>query len=203
MNQTLAKILYVAGVTTFCTFLACWAVLAHQENTQSASRQTATSRMADEEFAKKAAQGGMAEVKLGQLAEEKAQSGEVKKFGERMVEDHTKANDQLKEVAMKENINLPSDLDPKDEAKYESLSKLSGPQFDKAYSRAMVKDHAQDIAEFRREATNGQKPDLKRFASETLPTLQSHLRQARQMEQAAMREGMARSSRNSGATQHR
>jgi putative membrane protein len=205
MNQTLAKILYVAGVTTFCTFLACWAVLAHQENTQSASRQTQT-RMADEEFAKKAAQGSMAEVKLGQLAEEKAQSEEVKKFAKRMVEDHTKANDKLKEVAMKENVNLPTDLDSKDEAKYDSLSKLSGPQFDKAYAREMVKDHEQDIAEFRREATNGQKPDLKRFAAETLPTWQSHLKQARGMEQAAMHEGMEKSSRNPGATsqpQHR
>ena len=199
MNQTLAKILYVAGVTTFCTFLACWAVLAHQENTQSTTRQT-QSRMADEEFAKRAAQGGMAEVKLGQLAEEKAQSEEVKKFGKRMVEDHTKANDKLKEVAMKENINLPTDLDPKDDSKYESLSKLSGPEFDKAYAKEMIKDHEKDIAEFRRQATNGQKPDLKRFASETLPTLQSHLRQAREMERAAMREGVEKSSRNSGAT---
>lgn len=200
MNQSLAKIVYVAGVTTFCTFLACWAVLAHQENTQSASRQA---KMADEEFAKKAAQGSMAEVKLGQLAEEKTQSEEVKKFARRMVEDHTKANDNLKEVAVKENINLPSDLDPKDEAKYDSLSKLSGRQFDKAYARDMVKDHEQDIAEFRREATNGQKPDLKRFATETLPTLQSHLREARQMEQSAMREGVEKSGRNPGATQHR
>ena len=200
MNQTLAKILYVAGITTFCTVLTCWAVLAHQENTQSASRQT---RMADEEFAKKAAQGSMAEVKLGQLAEEKAQSEEVKKFGKRMVEDHTKANDRLKEVAMKENIQLPTDVDPKDEATYEKLSKLSGPEFDKAYARDMVKDHEKDVAEFRRESTNGRKPELKQFAAETLPVLESHLKQARQMEQAAMRGGMEKSNRNPGATQHR
>lgn len=200
MNYTLAKILYVAGVTTFCTFLACWAVLAHQENTQSPSSQ---GRMADEEFAKKAAQGNMAEVKLGQLAEEKGQSPEVKKFGKRMVEDHTKANDNLKEAAMKENINLPTDLDPKDEAEYDALSKLSGPEFDKAYAKHMVKDHEQDVAEFRREANSAQKESIKRFAVETLPTLQSHLREARQMEQAAMREGMGKSGRNPGATQHR
>jgi putative membrane protein len=200
MNQTLAKILYVAGVTTFCTFLTCWAVLAHQENTQATSRQ---SRMADQEFAKKAAQGSMAEVKLGQLAEEQAQSEEVKKFGKRMVEDHTKASDNLKEAAMKENIQLPTDLDPKDEAEYERLSKLSGPQFDKAYARVMIKDHEQDIAEFRHESTSGQKPDIKHFAAETLPTLQSHLKEARQMEQAAMREGATSRSPNPGAAQHR
>jgi putative membrane protein len=199
MNQTLAKILYVAGVTTFCTFLTCWAVLAHQENTQTSSRQT---RMADESFAKKAAQGSMAEVKLGQLAEEKAQSEEVKKFGRRMVEDHTKANDNLKEAAMKENIQLPTDLDPKDEAEYERLSKLSGPQFDKAYSRMMVKDHEQDIAEFRHESTSGQKAEIKHFASETLPTLESHLKEARQMEQSAIREGGTSRNANPGATPH-
>src|SRR5256886_11471135 len=122
MNQTLAKMLYVAGVTTFCTFLGCWAVLAHQASAQS-SRKMA---MADEEFAKKAAQGGMAEVKLGQLAKEKASNETVKNFAQLMVEDHTKANDNLKEVASKENITLPNDLDPKDQATYESLSKLSG-----------------------------------------------------------------------------
>jgi putative membrane protein len=195
MNQTLAKILYVAGVTTFCTFLACWAVLAHQENTQgAASRQ---SRMAsDEEFAKKAAQGSMAEVKLGQLADEKAQSPEVKKFAKRMVEDHTKASDELKQAAMKENITLPTDLDPKDEAKYEQLSKLSGPEFDKAYAKEMVKDHEKDVAEFRREANSGQKNDIKRFAAEMLPTLQSHLKEARELQQATMRGGMEKSKRS-------
>lgn len=195
MNQTLAKILYVAGVTTFCTFLACWAVLAHQENTQPSARQT---RMADEEFAKKAAQGGMAEVKLGQLAEEKSQSPEVKKFAKRMVEDHTKANDKLKEAAMKDNINLPSDMDSKDEQTYESLNKLSGPEFDRAYAKHMVKDHQEDVAEFRREANSGQKDSIKKFAAETLPTLQSHLREARQMEQAT---GVT-SKPSSGAYQH-
>ena len=201
MNQTLGKILYVAGVTTFCTFLACWAVLAHQENTQSATRQT---RAADEEFAKKAAQGSMAEVKFGQLAEEKAQSEEVKKFGKRMVEDHTKANDNLKEAAMKDNIQLPADLDPKDEAEYEKLSKLSGAEFDKSYARMMLKDHEHDVAEFRHESMNGRKPDIKQFAAETLPTLESHLKQARQMEQSTVRGGMGKSSRNPnpGAAQH-
>lgn len=198
MNQTAAKIVYVAGVTTFCTFLACWAVLAHQANTQATSRQA---KMGDEEFAKKAAQGGMAEVKLGQLAEEKAQSEEVKKFAARMVEDHTKAGDKLKEAAMKENINLPSDLDPKDEQTYDSLSKLSGPEFDKAYAKAMLKDHEHDVMEFKREASSGQKEAVKRFAAETLPVLESHLKQARQMEQAAMHEGMEKSRRTPSGSQ--
>jgi putative membrane protein len=193
MNQTLAKMLYVAGVTTFCTFLGCWVVLAHQSNTQSSRRMT----MADEEFAKKAAQGGMAEVKLGQLAEEKATNETVKNFAKLMVEDHTKANEKLKEAASKENVTLPTDLDPKDEATYESLSKLSGEAFDRAYARDMVKDHQQDVAEFHREATNGRKEPIKSFAEQTLPTLQKHLKEARQMEQTVSRSAMGKTRRES------
>jgi predicted outer membrane protein len=201
MNQTVAKTLYVAGVTTFCTFLACWAMLAHQENTQQGmSRQT---RMADEEFAKKAAQANMAEVKLGQLAEEKAQNEEVKKFARRMVEGHTQAFDKLKEEAMIANINLPTDLNPRDEAKYKSLSKLSGPEFHKAYAKEMVKDHEQDVGEFRREAISGKKDPIKKYAAETLPVLQSNLKQAREMEQAALRKGTEESKRSPDARQHR
>ena len=202
MNQTFAKGLYVAGVTTFCTFLGCWAVLAHQSGAESSRSAQSTRKMsmADEEFAKKAAQGGMAEVKLGQLAEEKASNEKVKSFAQKMVEDHGKANDKLKEVASKENINLPSDLDSKDEATYESLSKLSGPAFDRAYARDMVKDHQQDIAEFHREATNGRKEPIKSFAQETLPTLQKHLQEARQMEQTVSRSGMGKTHHQSPTT---
>ena len=201
MNQTFAKGLYVAGVTTFCTFLGCWAVLAHQSSTQSSRKMT----MADEEFAKKAAQGGMAEVKLGQLAQEKASNEKVKSFAQKMVEDHTKANDKLKEVAGKENINLPTDLDSKDEATYESLSKLSGAAFDRAYARDMVKDHQQDVSEFRREATSGRKEPIKSFAQETLPTLQKHLQEARQMEQSVSGSGIGKKRHASPAAsmQHR
>lgn len=181
LNSPLAKVLYVAGVTTFCTFLACWAVLAHQETTQGAKSKATVS---DEQFAKKAAQGGMAEVKLGQLAQEKGTNEAVKKFGQRMVQDHTKANDELKEAAQKESITLPSDVDAKDQATYDALSKLSGSAFDKAYARDMVKDHEEDITEFNHEANVGQKEAIKSFATETLPTLKDHLKEARDMRQS-------------------
>ena len=179
MQSTLAKVLYVAGVTAFCTFLGCWAVLAHQESSQEPRR----SMVSDEQFARNAAQSGTAEVKLGQLAEEKGASEAVKQFGQRMVQDHTKANDELKQAAAKENIALPGDLDPKDQATYDALSKLSGTAFDKAYSRNMVKDHQEDIAEFNSEANSGRKSAIQNFAEHTLPTLQDHLRQAREMRQ--------------------
>jgi putative membrane protein len=101
-----------------------------------------------------------------------------------MVTDHTKANDQLKEVAMKEGIQLPTKLSAQDEMTKQRLSKLSGEQFDKAYMSDMVKDHTKDVADFQRESTSGQDPAVKDFASETLPTLQSHLQEAQQIDPA-------------------
>jgi len=123
----------------------------------------------------------MAEVKLGQLAQEKGSSDAVKSFGKRMVDDHSKAGDKLKEVASHESITLPSDLSAKDQATYDRLSTLNGGAFDRAYSRDMVKDHETDIAAFQKEANAGKNDSLKSFASETLPTLQDHLKQAKEM----------------------
>jgi putative membrane protein len=153
-----------------------------QDNTDTNSANTKSS--GDENFAKKAAEGGMAEVKLGQLAEEKGSSPAVKNFGRRMVQDHSKANNELKDVTSKENIPLPNEIDKSDQATYDRLSKLSGDAFDRAYARDMVKDHSKDVSEFQKEAKNGKDESIKNFAAQTLPTLQNHLDQARQMEQA-------------------
>lgn len=143
-----------------------------------------TKSAADENFAKKAAEGGMAEVKLGQLAEERGSSPAVKNFGRRMVQDHSKANNELKDVTSKENVPLPNEMDKSDQATYDRLSKLSGDAFDRAYARDMVKDHSKDVSEFQKEAKSGKDESIKNFAAQTLPTLQNHLDQARQMEQA-------------------
>ena len=108
-------------------------------------------------------------------------SASDKKFGQRMVDDHTKAGDQLKEVASSKGISVPDKLSAKDEATKMRLSKLSGEQFDKAYMSDMVKDHTQDVADFRRESKSGMDPDVKNFASQTLPTLEDHLRKAKEI----------------------
>jgi putative membrane protein len=129
----------------------------------------------DTQFAKAAAAGGMAEVKLGQLAADKGSSDFVKQFGQKMVDDHSKANDKLKEVAQKDNITLPTDIMPKDQALYDRLSKLSGAAFDSAYIKAMTADHKKDVADFQKEASGGQNADVKSFASDTLPTIKMHL----------------------------
>ena len=133
---------------------------------------------ADATFIKKAAGGGMAEVALGHLAVEKASSPEVKKFGQRMVDDHSKANDQLKQLAAQKHVTLPQDLSAKDKATKAKLEKLSGDQFDRAYMKDMVKDHTKDVSDFKRESMSAKDPDVKKFAAQTLPTLQEHLKQA-------------------------
>ena len=172
------KASYVAAVTTLFTFAGCWAVLAHQDTPPAAQ-----SAASDTSFAKKAAEGGMAEVKMGQLAQQKGSADSVKKFGARMVEDHTKADTELKGVATQEKITLPTDMSSKDKATYEMLSKLSGAAFDRAYARFMVKDHEEDVADFNKEANGGHNPAVKDFATQNLPTLQDHLKEAKEMRQ--------------------
>lgn len=137
---------------------------------------------ADRMFMDKAAQGGMAEVELGHLANQKASSAAVKDFGQRMVTDHSQAGDKLKGIAATKNVTLPGSVDAKDKALYDRLSGLSGEAFDKAYMQAMVKDHVQDVAEFRKESKAAKDQDVRSFASTTLPTLEDHLRLAKETE---------------------
>jgi putative membrane protein len=145
------KAIYVGCVTVTLSAVGSWAVLAHQDSPSTANHTTvAKSRpaMGDAHFAKEAAQGGMAEVKLGQLAQEKGSSDTVKGFGKRMVDDHSKAGDKLKEVASRESITLPTNISAKDQAIYDRLSNLNGAAFDRSYARDMVKDHETDVAAF-------------------------------------------------------
>lgn len=135
----------------------------------------------DKKFAQKAAAGGMAEVELGKLAVQKASSDAVKQFGQKMIDDHTKANDQLKQIASKEGLDLPQSLDSKHQSRVDKLAKLSGPAFDKAYMKDAVKDHEKDVNEFKEEAQYGSDPNIRQFASTTLPTLQQHLAAAKDL----------------------
>jgi putative membrane protein len=147
-------------------------------NGGSAAKASAGTAMADTKFMKEAAQCGMSEVALGQLAAERASSSDVKKFGQRMIDDHSKAGDELKQLASQKHVDLPQDLSAKDKATRATLEKLSGEQFDQAYMKDMVKDHKRDVSDFRRESKSAQDPDVKKFAAQTLPTLEDHLKQA-------------------------
>ena len=143
----------------------------------------ATLDKADGRFVTTAAEGGLAEVQLGQLAKDKGSNQTVRDFGDQMVKDHTEANNQLKSVASSKGVNVPDSLNAKDKALYDRLSKLSGPQFDRAYINAMVKDHQEDVSEFRKVSRSAKDADIKSFASKTLPTLEHHLKMAQQAQQ--------------------
>lgn len=166
-----------------CASVALWA---QNGSSDRMAKGNGSLSSADQHFMMKAAQGGMAEVQLGQLAQSKASSQAVKDFGQRMVDDHSKANDELKSLASQKGVTLPSDLDAKDKQMQNRLSSMSGAGFDKAYMRDMVNDHKKDVAEFQKEANSAQDPDVKAWAAKTLPTLQQHLSMAQSTEQQVM-----------------
>ena len=142
--------------------------VASAEETPAGKSSSVTAK--DRMFMKKAAKGGMMEVAMGKLADEKGQSDDVKSFGKRMVSDHSKANDELKKIAAQKNAKLPTQ-EP-------TVSWTS----DKAYMDAMVKDHEKDLAEFQEEAKSGSDPDVKKFADDTAKMVQEHLDLAKQIQ---------------------
>ncbi|MGH9820235.1 MAG: DUF4142 domain-containing protein [Pyrinomonadaceae bacterium] len=129
----------------------------------------------DERFIKEAASGGMMEVELGKVAADKAQNSDVKAFGKRMQDDHSKANQELKTLASNKGVSIPAELDKKHKSQLDKLSKLSGAEFDRQYMKEMVDDHKKDVQEFQRAADKARDADVKKFASDTLPTLKEHL----------------------------
>jgi putative membrane protein len=134
---------------------------------------------ADQDFMLKAAEGGLTEVTLGQLASGKATSPDVKTFGDQMVTDHGKANDQLKALAQQKGVTLPTGLGKDGESTSNKLSGMTGAAFDKAYMQDMVKDHEGDVKEFEKASKSATDPDLKTWVTNTLPTLQNHLKMAK------------------------
>jgi len=167
-------------------------------NTPGNGPEAMTTKMDDKKFVKDAALGGMTEVELGKLAAQKASNDAVKQFGQKMVDDHTKANDELKQIAGKENINVPDSLDSKHQSRIDKLSKLSGSEFDKAYIKDQVKDHQQDVNEFQSEAQGGSDPNIKQFASSTLPTLQEHLSKAKEVSKQVKQESSSKKASGTG-----
>lgn len=142
------------------------------------TKATAGKATADHHFVMDVATVNTAEVELGKLATDKASNDQVKKFGQRMVDDHTKAGDELKTLAQQKNITLPTDLDAKHKAVRDRLTKLSGEGFDRAYMQEMVSGHRQAVMKFRTAAKSGKDPEIKEWAAKTLPTIEEHLKQA-------------------------
>ena len=135
----------------------------------------------DKQFVHDAAEASMAEVKIGQLAMGKAASEDVKHFAQRMIDDHTLANNELKALAGKKMIDMPKDIG-KHEKTHDKLAKYNAAEFDKEYIDAMVKDHKEVVEMFEKQTARGQDSDIKKWAAQTLPTLQAHLKHAEEMQ---------------------
>ena len=135
----------------------------------------------DREFAEKAAKTGMAEVQLATNVSQRATSPDVKAFAQQMIEDHNRANQELTTLAAQKGLDPPADIDPDKKALDAELAKLTGPELDKKYMEAMVKDHVAAAAEFEKAATQLTDPDLKAWAAKTLPTLHQHHHLAEQI----------------------
>lgn len=134
---------------------------------------------ADQKFMTQAAQSGTMEVSLGDLAREKAKDPQVKNFGQRMVTDHTKVNRELEALAKKKNVTLPKRMERMQEDEVRRMSEMQGTSFDREYMNTMVTEHEKDVADFQKTAKSAKDPDVKKFASKTLPTLKEHLKLAR------------------------
>jgi len=163
---------------------------------QETTRESKDSKVArgDQHFMKEAAEGGMAEVQMGQLASQRASSDAVKQFGKRMADDHQKAADELKQLASQKGVALPTSLDRGHQRLYDRLSKLNGADFDRAYMKEMVKDHDRDVKAFQKEADAGKDSDVKAWAAKTLPTLKDHQQQAKQVHASVQGKGSAAAS---------
>jgi putative membrane protein len=170
------------GLGTLCLALRTPAAAAPTKSRSGYGTKAETTMSAmDRDFVAKAAQGGMMEVKLGKTATQHAASDAVKQFGQRMVQDHGKANSELKQLARQKGFALPKSMDSEHQAMISQLSKLTGGAFDQQYAKQMVEDHEKDVALFEKEAAEGSDPDLKAWAAKTLPTLREHLQMARNL----------------------
>ncbi len=167
-----------------CTSLGLWG-----QNTGNANRETGNVSSADKRFVTKAAEGGLAEVELGNLAQSKAENQKVKDFAQRMVTDHSKANQELKSIAEKQNVTLPTQPDSKQRSEKDRLEKMSGASFDRSYIDEQVRDHEKDVAEFRQEANSGKDPEVKQWAQNTLPILEEHLKLAKEAQREVQKTG--------------
>jgi putative membrane protein len=160
-----------ASATLGMTLLAAGLLIAVPRANAATSVSTA-----DKDFILAAAQGGMTEVKLGELAAQNGKRDDVKAFGQMMVKDHTAINDDLKALAAQKGVTLPDSLDAKHQGMVDKMAALTGSEFDNAYIAAMIKDHTMDAPEFKAESAETQDADIKSFLDKSIPVVDGHLK---------------------------
>ena len=203
LNAPVEGLNAVPGVTMMLRFLTTTAVVAvgllaaplsfAQTGQPSHAAATSAKDALDQEdrtFVREAAVGGMAEVELSKIAQ-KSENADIKRFADRMIEDHTKANEQLTSIASRLGVDVPKTLDSEHARMREKLQTLHGKAFDDQYMHAMVEDHNKAVKLFQQEEHSGHNTELKQFAQKTLPTLEEHQKMAvelaRKLSQTAAR----------------
>ena len=187
----------VLALVGMLSMMSVWGLARQENNTTSnmngqkgSMSQTMMLSSMDKKFMMEAGAGGMAEVELAKLALDKSSSDDVKKFAQQMIDDHTKAGEELMQVASQKNVTLPTGPDPKHAALMAKLRAMSGAEFDKMYIKeAGVNDHAKMEKLFQKESTGGKDADARSFAAKTLPTVQMHLKMARDISTQMMTGG--------------
>jgi putative membrane protein len=178
MSRTLPRFIAAA------LFAAALPLAAHAA-TQAEEKDSKGGSPTDAGFVTNASGGGLAEIELGKLAQTHGGSAKVKAFGKQMVEDHTKAGEELKSLAAGDRgYSTAEAVPPSDQKDVNALERLKGAEFDKEYAKVMVADHQKTIAIFSAEAEKGSNKDLQAFARKTLPTLKEHLKMARALDSA-------------------
>ena len=176
--MTMSSRLLLASAIVFCGV-----ALAQTSGGSSAPKQPAETAGGDASFIQKAGQGGMAEVEIGKLAAQKAKSGDVRKFAEHMVRDHTSNNRELEKIATKQNVALPKDLDAEHAALRDKLASLKDEAFDKAYIDAMCEDHQKMDDLLKSSAGSVSSDELRTYIKKTTPTVEAHLREANKLKE--------------------
>jgi putative membrane protein len=171
------------------------------KNTNASGEQAATTGMSSQErnFMRDAAMGGVMEVELGRMATQKGASDAVKQFGQRMVDDHTRVNAELTQLAASKGMSLPTELGAKQKTDVTNLSNLSGAEFDKAYAKLMVSSHKKKVSAFEKQSKGGTDAELKAFAAKTLPGVQEHLQMAKALTGTAGSAGNTNANSNSNS----
>lgn len=190
------SIIYSLAAASLITIASCNSNSANSSNSTNAAidsnkkelkAEDSTELKDDATYAVMAANGGLLEVQLGKLAQTKATSPKVIEFAKMMVEDHSKANNELMALAGTKTITLPAILDNKKQKDYDDFAKMDKKDFDKAYTEYMVKDHKEDIEAFKKEASEGKDAELKAFAAKHVPILEHHLQMAEQANTAVQK----------------
>ena len=177
------KIILISGMVFTAFLMAC------DSNQQDSSMERAEEINEEREavpddaaeFATKAAANGMFEVEAGKMAQQQATNADVKNFAQQMVNDHTAANEELKQLASSLNIALPQSITEDQRDKLNNLREKQGVDFDKEYMDMMVSDHKDSVDNFENAAEDSKSADLKNWASQKLPTLKNHLQMAEQL----------------------